>query len=212
MYYLLIFIFSYLLGSIPFSLLIVKYFYKKDIRKEGSGNLGATNTARVAGLKAGIIVLVLDQLKALIAVLITYLVFKNSGYNIIYFIYLSGLAAVIGHCYPVFASFKGGKAVDCSFGFLLITNIYLYIIGFIIFFISIKKSKMVSLSSMISFTSVSLLSFIPFFYKSPFLNINFNIYYSFTILVMALIIIYRHRTNIIRIINKNESKIGTYKN
>ena len=108
----LIILLSYLLGSIPWALVIGKVFYGKDIRLEGSGNLGGTNAGRVLGKKAGVSVIVLDALKGLIAMLIANMIAPET---IIY----AGLACCIGHCFPVFANFKGGKAVATSFGYLL---------------------------------------------------------------------------------------------
>ena len=105
-------ILSYLFGSIPWSLVIGKVFFHKDIRTEGSGNLGGTNAGRVLGKKVGIIVIVLDALKAFFSMLLASYIAKDA---IIY----AGLACCIGHCFPIFAQFKGGKAVATSFGFFL---------------------------------------------------------------------------------------------
>ncbi|MBQ7993334.1 MAG: glycerol-3-phosphate acyltransferase, partial [Solobacterium sp.] len=103
---------SYLFGSVPWALVIGKVFYHKDIRTEGSGNPGATNAARVLGLPAGIAVTVLDALKGLISMFIAHKIAPGTE------IY-AGLACCIGHCFPLFAGFKGGKAVATSFGFFL---------------------------------------------------------------------------------------------
>ena len=142
---LLTIVFSYLMGSIPFSLIIGKIFFKKDVREYGSGNLGGTNTGRVLGKAAGFTVMVLDQLKAVITiVLVTYL-FKNTNPELVNTaIYLSSLFIIIGHCYPIFAKFKGGKAVAATFGILFITNIYIYLITLLIYVVLLKLTKFVS--------------------------------------------------------------------
>lgn len=206
MYSIIAILLGYLIGSIPFSLIIGKCFFKKDIREEGSKNLGASNAGRVLGKKIGALIIVLDQLKAAIAVLIMYFIVKNMGFSPIH-LYITGIASLIGHCYPIFASFRGGKAVDCVFGFLLIINIYLYIIALLIFLLTIKLTKIISLSSLTSFTAISFISFIPFFHYSPFLNYSLNSLFPYVIVLMTLFVIYRHTPNIKRMINKKETKI-----
>ena len=110
---------GYLLGSLPFALIIGKVFYHTDIRQYGSGNLGGTNAGRVLGKKAGISVIVFDVLKVVLAIAIATQVSKVAGI-------WTGLACCIGHCYPVFAKFHGGKAVSTMFGFLFSTSIFLF--------------------------------------------------------------------------------------
>ena len=115
---------GYLVGSIPWALIIGKVFYGVDIRTKGSGNLGGTNAGRVLGKKVGIIVILLDALKAFIVMFICN---KIDPANARY----AGLAVCIGHCFPIFANFKGGKAVACSMGYVL--GIALFITHDIIF-------------------------------------------------------------------------------
>ena len=199
---------SYLLGSIPFSLVVGKLFFKKDIRNYGSGNLGGTNTGRVLGKKAGFAVMVLDQLKAVIAILIVTLVMKHRDPNFINIsVYLSSICIILGHCYPIFAKFKGGKAVACTFGILFITNIYVYLITLALYAILLKCTKYVSLSSITVFFVSGLLCFIKFFQFSPFLQVQFNIFYPILILFLALFIVIKHRSNISRLQSGTESKI-----
>ena len=137
---------GYLLGSIPFALVIGKVFYKTDVRQHGSGNLGGTNTGRVLGAKAGLSVIVLDILKVVAAIWAASYVSTTAAL-------LTGLCCCIGHCYPVFAHFKGGKAVATMFGFLLGISIFvfgngLYFIGPVIMFLSVLYLyKMVSVAS-----------------------------------------------------------------
>ena len=138
---------GYLLGSIPFALVIGLVFYKTDVRKHGSGNLGGSNTGRVLGKKAGISVIVCDVLKVVLAVAIVS--FFNKEASI-----WAGVCAALGHCYPIFANFKGGKAVATMFGFLLSISIFTFqdffyfLIPFLCFFILLYLTKIVSLSSM----------------------------------------------------------------
>ena len=142
----LLLLIAYLLGSIPSALWIGKLFYKMDIRQHGSGNLGGTNTFRVLGKKAGLAVTTLDILKGTAAVLLLLLpFFENTNVHPL----IPGILAVIGHMYPVFAHFKGGKAVATSGGVVLAYNWPVFILSLVAFFIVLKLTKMVSLTSMI---------------------------------------------------------------
>ncbi len=188
----LIVVLAYLLGSIPFALIVGKLGYGIDIREHGSGNLGGTNTFRVLGKKAGLIVTSADILKGTLAACLPLLFGLEDQLHPL----LIGVAAVIGHTYPVFAKFKGGKAVATSAGVLLAYSPLLFIILIASFFISLFISKYVSLSSMIA-------------------GIIGIIYSLFTgdmplIIVISLLasfVIYRHRANISRIIKGTEPKI-----
>ena len=137
---------AYLLGSIPSALWIGKLFYKIDIREHGSGNLGGTNTFRILGLKAGLIVSIMDILKGTAATLLPLLPFVTDT-NIHPLIL--GVVAVIGHMYPIFAKFKGGKAVATSGGVLLAYHWPIFLLMLLSFFIVLKLTKMVSFTSMI---------------------------------------------------------------
>ena len=190
-------ILSYLFGSVPWSLVIGKVFFHKDIRTEGSGNLGGTNAGRVLGKKVGIIVIVLDALKAFFSMLLASYIAKDA---MIY----AGLACCIGHCFPIFAQFKGGKAVATSFGFFLgIANFinhqyfFQFFLPLLIFLVSLYLCRMVSLSSMIGLGSGILISFL---IGNP-LSITLSIF------VLWLFVVYRHHANIERIKNGTESKI-----
>lgn len=196
-WYLLIYLgIGYLLGSIPFALVIGKVFYHTDVRQYGSGNLGGSNTGRVLGKKAGMSVILLDVLKVVLAVgIVAYFDQEASIW--------AGLAAAFGHCYPIFAKFKGGKAVATMFGFLLSTAIFTFqdgwfvIVPFLFFIICLYVSKMVSLSSMIAALTSS-------FYISFMQNSTQVLIASW---LLTLLVIYRHRSNIVKIIAKNENKI-----
>ncbi len=190
-------IIGYLIGSIPFALVIGKLFYKIDVREHGSGNLGGSNTGRTLGAKAGIIVSVLDVLKATIAMTLTHFIMPDA---IVY----AGFFATLGHCFPIFANFKGGKAVSTAFGFLLGISFFIthqpltdFILPLISFFILLYITKMVALSSMLALLIATLGLWIT---QGATLE-------PITFTIITLIVIWRHRSNIERIINKTERKI-----
>ncbi|WP_411388012.1 glycerol-3-phosphate 1-O-acyltransferase PlsY [Rossellomorea vietnamensis] len=190
MIFALILILSYLLGSIPSGLLIGKTFYGKDIREHGSGNLGGTNTFRTLGVKAGMIVTIMDILKGTLATLLP-LMFASDVHML-----LAGVFAVIGHMYPVFANFRGGKAVATSAGVLLGYNYILFLILLAVFFICLYATKYVSLSSMIA--AVLAFTYSVFTGDIPLIIV---------VGILTIFVIYRHRANIVRIKNKTEPKI-----
>ncbi|MEI2663230.1 glycerol-3-phosphate 1-O-acyltransferase PlsY [Rossellomorea sp. LJF3] len=190
MIFALILILSYLLGSIPSGLLIGKTFYGKDIREHGSGNLGGTNTFRTLGVKAGMIVTIMDILKGTLATLLP-LMFASDVHML-----LAGVFAVIGHMYPVFANFRGGKAVATSAGVLLGYNYILFLILLAVFFICLYATKYVSLSSMIA--AVLAFTYSIFTGDIPLIIV---------VGILTIFVIYRHRANIVRIKNKTEPKI-----
>jgi len=181
---------AYLLGSIPFALVVGKLGYKIDIREHGSGNLGATNTFRVLGKNAGIIVTLSDILKGTVAVLLPLLVDTEINQLII------GLFAVAGHTYPVFAKFKGGKAVATSGGIFLGVYPLLFIIMLLTFLVNLYITKYVSLSSMIT----GVISVIAAFFFNDILLIAI-------VFVVTIFVFYRHRENIKRIRDGTEPKI-----
>ena len=145
---------SYLLGSTPFSLLIGIWFYKIDLRQHGSGNIGTTNTFRILGKKAGIVVLLLDMFKGALPVFAAMLL------NVDMHIFIPGLVAAIGHVYSIFLKFKGGKAVATSAGAVLAYNPLLFILLLSAFLITLKASKYVSLSSIVSAVLFFILSLV----------------------------------------------------
>ncbi|MEE0830690.1 MAG: glycerol-3-phosphate 1-O-acyltransferase PlsY [Longicatena sp.] len=189
---------GYLLGSIPFALVIGLVFYKTDVRKHGSGNLGGSNTGRVLGKKAGISVIVCDVLKVVLAVAIVASMNKEASI-------WAGVMAALGHCYPIFANFKGGKAVATMFGFLLSISIFTFgnflyfLVPFLCFFGLLYVSKIVSLSSM----SAALVSAI----QITILQINQSIPVVIASWFLCILVVYRHRSNIAKIKNGTENKI-----
>lgn len=188
---------GYLLGSIPFALVIGKVFYKTDIRNAGSGNLGGTNAGRVLGKKAGISVILLDITKVVLACGIV------STFSAPASIW-AGLAAAFGHCYPIFANFKGGKAVATMFGFLLSSAIFTFkdplvlLIPLGVFIIILLIGKMVSLASMCA----ALTSTIYIYTVTAYTSIQV------ASALLTLLVIYRHRANIERIMHGEENKVS----
>jgi acyl phosphate:glycerol-3-phosphate acyltransferase len=188
----LIVIVSYLIGSIPSGLIVGKAFYGIDIREHGSGNLGGTNTFRTLGKKAGIIVTAADILKGTLASFLPAIF----GVDVQFDPLIAGMIAVVGHMYPVFANFKGGKAVATSGGVLLACAPIMFIVMVIVFLLSLYITKFVSLSSIIASIVAVIYSVIVW---EPMLII--------VVSLLSLFVIYRHRANIKRIINKTEPKI-----
>lgn len=186
----LLIILAYVIGSIPSGLIVGKLAKGIDIREHGSGNLGATNAFRTLGVKAGSVVVAADILKGTLAAALPYLL------HIPIHPLLAGVAAVIGHVFPVFAKFKGGKAVATSGGVLLFYAPLLFVTMVAVFFVFLFLTKFVSLSSMLTgiYTIIYCL-----FVKDPYLLI--------VVTLLTAFVIYRHRANIKRIINKTEPKI-----
>ena len=196
MYEILLILLGYLYGSIPFALVIGKVFYNTDVRESGSGNLGGTNAGRVLGKKAGISVIVLDALKAVIIFyLSSYLSLKfNLNPDIKY---IAGLACILGHCYPIFAEFRGGKAVSTSLGYFLCIEPLYAVVAIVVFLLVLKISKYVSLSSISTALIVLCIT--------PFLAVSITA--KLCMLVAVILLVYRHKDNIKRIKNQTESKI-----
>ncbi|WP_036728717.1 glycerol-3-phosphate 1-O-acyltransferase PlsY [Peptoniphilus mikwangii] len=191
-------IISYLVGSISGSYIIGKVFLNKDVRKYGSGNAGTTNAIRVFGIKWGIITFLIDFLKGIIIVLLSKNIFKVNETLVL----INILFGIVGHDYPFYMKFKGGKGVATTLGALLITNFQLTFFCFLIWIFVTMASKMVSLGSIFFFVSIIVL-FLSF---SSYNNIGLSI-----IFVIGLLGIYKHRSNIKRIINGTENKIGAVK-
>ena len=194
---LLLLVSAYIIGSIPSGLWVGKLFYKVDIREHGSGNLGGTNTFRILGKKAGLVVTTLDILKGTAATLLVLLPFFSD--SMVHPLIL-GLVAVIGHMYPLFARFRGGKAVATSGGVLLAYNWPFFLIVLAAFFIVLKLTKMVSLTSMIVALIGLVYSIIYYFWTNDF-------YLLLMLIFFAVFIFSRHRTNIARIKAGTEPKV-----
>ncbi len=193
----LVVVLAYLIGSIPSGLWVGKVFYKTDIRQHGSGNLGATNTFRTLGKKAGIAVTLMDILKGTLATILPILaVFQGSGIHPL----VAGIIAVVGHMFPIFAGFRGGKAVATSAGILLGYHWPIFILLLIAFLLCLKVYKMVSLASMFAAVVAFIYAFI--------YGILYNEYLLLIIIsIIVVFIFYRHRSNISRIKKGTEPKV-----
>jgi len=195
----LLLLLAYLIGSLPSGLWVGKLFYNIDIREHGSGNLGGTNTFRTLGKKAGLVVTILDILKGTAATLLGSLaLFESVNVHPL----ILGILAVVGHMFPVFASFKGGKAVATSGGLLLGYNWPIFVILVIAFFVILKMTKMVSLTSMILAVIAVVYSVIYYF------TVDNDWPLIVIVVLLAAFIFYRHRANIKRIKAGTEPKVS----
>ena len=186
---LLVFLYSYFLGSIPFGLIITKLFLHKDIRKIGSGNIGATNVLRTGKKFLAIMTLMLDVIKGFLTVYATSIYFND-------FVYLAALICFIGHIYPVWLKFKGGKGVAVYLGTIIFISFKCAVIFGLIWIITLFIYKFSSLSSIVSALFV--------FIYSVFLN-NFSL--SLYVIIAFIIMLFTHKENIMRLRNKTENKI-----
>ncbi|VWL85437.1 glycerol-3-phosphate 1-O-acyltransferase PlsY [Oceanivirga miroungae] len=188
MRYLFIFL-AYLVGSIPFSLILGLIFVKKDVRKEGSGNVGSTNAARVLGYKIGLATLVLDVSKGFIPTYIASLYDPNLAI-------LVGLFAILGHVFPIYLKFRGGKAVATTIGVFLAIFPKGILIALVVFLLIFMLTKYVALASMSMAISLPIIAYS--------LGSSLNmIYFS---LFIAILIVYRHKSNIKNLLTKKEDK------
>ena len=188
----LIGIISYLMGSVPFGFILTKIFLKKDIREIGSGNIGATNALRTGNKTIGYSTLVLDILKAVAPVIYVKIFYQD-------FLYIASLCAFLGHVFPIWLKFKGGKGVATYVGILFAINIYFGIIFAISWFVTFFVSKYSSLSSLVGAVSIPIYSLI----LSQF---DQGIFFT----IMFVLIFFTHRENIKRLKNKEETKTKIY--
>ena len=188
----LIGIISYLMGSIPFGFILTKIFLNKDIREIGSGNIGATNALRTGNKTLGYSTLTLDILKAVIPVIYVKVFYQD-------FLYIASLCAFLGHVFPIWLKFKGGKGVATYVGILFSINFYFGIIFAVSWFITFFISKFSSLSSLVGAASIPIYLLI---------LTQFDQVIFFTI--MFVLIFFTHRENIKRLKNKEETKSKIY--
>ena len=189
---LLLWIMAYLLGSVPVGVIVAEWFNSDDPRTLGSGNIGATNVARTAGSEAGLVTLAGDCLKGFLAVIIARLFGAGDGVAA-----LAGLAAFLGHIYPVFLDFKGGKGVATALGVVLALSPLATIGGLIVFAVAALWSRIVAVGSLAA--AIALPVFMSQFDK------GWKIVY--TVLIMTGFIIYRHKDNILRLCQGEENPI-----
>jgi acyl phosphate:glycerol-3-phosphate acyltransferase len=209
-----IIILSYLVGSIPTSIIITKAVKGVDIRNYGSGNAGGTNVMRVLGWKHGVLVILLDALKGVIAVvLIARLHYGNIPFeNITPFDdftlvqIIAGIAAVVGHIWTVFASFKGGKGIATALGMLLIIVTIDMLIAIGVFVLVVTVSRYVSLGSLLGAISVPLTLII----RENIFNVNIPGYSTILpfVILVSLLVVYTHRKNVARILSGRENKVN----
>ncbi len=198
---------AYLIGSIPTAVWVGKIFYNKDVREYGSGNAGATNTFRVLGAKAGIPVLIIDVFKGWLSVNLP-LIFDTGMFTLsssfINFQLVLGLAALLGHIFPVYAGFRGGKGIATLLGIIIALDPHGALFAISIFLIILILSRFVSLSSMIAALSFPL--YIIAIEKNPYLSITiFSLF-------IAILVLITHQKNIERLLRGEESKIFSKKN
>lgn len=185
-------ILAYLIGSFPTGVIVGRVFFHKDIRKYGSGNIGTTNTFRVLGPVAGIIVFLIDFFKGTLATCLPVIFHLGPHYLGLIF----GLAAILGHAFSIFLKFKGGKAVATTAGFLLGYNVHFFLVCALIFFPALFITSMVSLTSLISIILIFIASF--FFHDL-----------ALTILsgLLVILIYWSHRSNIKRLEHHDENMV-----
>jgi len=204
--YLLLILLAYLIGSIPTALWVGRIFFKIDIREHGSKNMGASNTFRVMGPLYGLIVLVIDMAKGFLAVKLTCLLeFDDRWYlDPALWELLCGLTAIAGHVFPLFAGFRGGKGVATLFGVVLAIQPWTALISVFAFLLVVLLTRYISLGSL---TGV-----VVFFACVWFAWTDSNVYLRWFSFLSALLVVFMHRGNIIRLIKGKENKIQFKKN
>jgi len=190
---------AYLLGSIPFGLLLGKLFGAADVRKAGSGNIGATNVARVAGPLAGVLTLLLDAAKGALAVMFASRLAEQSST----WMMIGGLAALVGHCFPIWLGFQGGKGVATAAGVFLVLCPPALLGAAILFVLVVAYWRFVSLGSIASAASMPLLIY---FLWAPHHAPPYAV--TFGSLAAALLIVYKHDANIQRLVQGDEAKFS----
>lgn len=193
-YIIAVMLIGYGLGNFATSYILGRVFKKTDIRKHGSGNAGATNALRVFGVKLAAATFVIDALKGVLAVIIGKMILGDIGG------FIGGVSVVVGHNWPLLLKFKGGKGIASTIGVVISINYQIALICIVVGLFLVIKTKYVSLGSI---TAISLLPILALIIIKPF-DLNFFIFS----LVLAAMAIFRHRSNIIRLINGKESKLG----
>ena len=229
-------IFGYFFGSIPVGVILCRLFRGQDPRENGSKNSGGTNVGRLFGMKLGAATILLDALKTILPMILVWVFIKFCGIEKLFYskpggylvhdggiaIMLAPLGATLGHCWPIFSDFRGGKAVSSYAGFALLTSWVSIIISFLAFGITLKKTKYVSLSSMIGSTVAAVVAWIMFFvqkYALVSMSICFwgfglielwasaSLEFAVVSTLMTGILIFRHRSNIRKLAAGTENKI-----
>lgn len=205
--YIIVAIIAYLLGSISFSVIISKKMAGFDVREKGSGNAGSTNVLRTVGKKAAIITLICDILKGVIAILVAILAGKiMQRLDNALLVQLAGIFVIIGHTFPVFFKFKGGKGIATSLGVLLIINWQIGLICLVFALVLMILTKMVSVGSI---AAAVLFPVLVLFIKDNYIVAeSSNWSYLIFSIIIAVLVIFNHRGNLKRILNGSENKIS----
>ena len=204
--YIIIAVIAYAIGSINFSVLISKKIAGFDVTEKGSGNAGSTNVLRAVGIKAAVITLICDILKGIVAILIAVLIGNIVGNtDRALLVQIAGILVVIGHTFPIFFQFKGGKGVATSLGVLLITNWKIGLICLIFALVIIIITKMVSMGSM---GAAILFPVLTIFIGDSFIVPATGFKYLIFSIILAVFVIFNHRENIKRIMNGTENKLS----
>ena len=207
--YIVMAIIAYLIGSISFSVIISKKMAGFDVREKGSGNAGSTNMLRSVGKKAAAITLICDVLKGVVAIILAIIlgnIFKDSNKELL--LQIAGVAVVLGHTFPIFFGFKGGKGVATSLGILLMSNWQIGLICLVFALVLMILTRMVSLGSCMAAILFPVLTlFINEHYTVLTEGKSGNVYFIYSV-IMAIIVLYNHRSNIKRILNGTENKLS----
>lgn len=207
--YIIVTIIAYLLGSISFSVIISKKMAGFDVREKGSGNAGSTNMLRSVGKGAALITLLCDVLKGIIAIVISIVIgniVKDANKELL--LQIAGVAVVLGHTFPVFFQFKGGKGVATSLGILLMSNWQIGLICLVFALVLMALTRIVSLGSCAAAVLFPVLTlFINEHYTVLTEGKNGNVYFVYS-LILAMIVLYNHRSNIKRLLNGTENKLS----
>ena len=203
--YILVALVAYLIGSISFSVIFTKKLAGFDVREKGSKNAGSTNVLRTAGKKIAILTLICDILKGVVVILLAKLIgYIDRCEHVEYLIQIAGLAVVIGHTFPVFFGFKGGKGVATSLGIILIINWKIGLICLVFGILLIAITRMVSLASI---SAAVLFAVLTLFMRDCYI-VSFEASYIIFGFALAAFVIFNHRSNLKRIIAGNENKIS----
>lgn len=207
--YIIMFLIAYAIGSINFSIIFSKKFAGFDVREKGSGNAGTTNMLRSVGKKAAALTLLCDVLKGVVAIVLAIIIGKMiQGSNQELLLQVAGIAVVLGHTFPIFFGFKGGKGVATSLGILLMSNWQIGLICLVFALVLMALTRMVSLGSCAAAVLFPVLTlFINDHYTVLTEGKSGSTYFIYSV-ILAVIVLYNHRSNIKRILNGTENKLS----
>ena len=201
--YIIVAIIAYLLGSVSFSVIFSKKMAGFDVREKGSGNAGTTNVLRSVGKKAAAITLICDVLKGVVAILVAVIIGKIvKDLNNTLLVQIAGIAVIIGHTFPIFFGFKGGKGIATSLGVLLVTNWNIGLICLVFALVLMVLTRMVSLGSI---AAAILFPVLVMFMPSNNYIVEGN--YTIYAIILAVLVVFNHRTNVKRLLNGTENKL-----